>query len=67
MDSAVLSSNRKDCEMKPSHITTPRTLAECTFTTGYPSARQERRTAIIEIVLGVAVFAAIGVLLAWRG
>lgn len=53
--------------MKQSHTTTPRTLADCQFTTGYASARQERRTAIIEIVLGVAVFAAIGVLLAWRG
>jgi len=25
--------------MKPSHITTPRTLADCTFTYGYTSVR----------------------------
>lgn len=53
--------------MKPSHITTPRTLADCTFTTGYPSARRERLIAFGEAVAGIAVFAAIGVLLAWRG
>ena len=45
MDSAVLSSNRKDCEMKPSHTQTPRTLADCTFTQGYtniyPMAHRE--------------------------
>lgn len=67
MDSTVLFSNRKDCEMKPSHTTTPRTLADCTFTTGYPSIRQERRQRFIEAAAGIAVFAFIGVLLAWRG
>lgn len=53
--------------MKPSHTTTPRTLADCTFTTGYASAQQERRANIRDAVLCIAVFAAIGVLLAWRG
>jgi hypothetical protein len=53
--------------MKHSHITTPRTLADCTFTTGYASARRERFISIIEAAAGIAVFAFIGVLLAWRG
>ena len=53
--------------MKPSHTTTPRTLAECTFTTGYPSARSERLKAWGEAIACCAVFAAIGVMLAWRG
>lgn len=53
--------------MKPSHITTPRTLADCTFTTGYASAKAERRTAVLEAIAAIALFAFIGVLLAWRG
>lgn len=53
--------------MKNSHITTPRTLAECQFTTGYASARRERLIAWGETIAGIAVFAFIGVLLAWRG
>lgn len=53
--------------MKQSNITTPRTLADCTFTTGYPSARSERITGWIEAIACIAVFAGIGVLLAWRG
>ena len=53
--------------MKPSHYQTPRTLADCTFTTGYASARAERRTAFLEAIAAIAVFALIGVLLAWRG
>ena len=53
--------------MKPSHTTTPRTMAECTFTTGYPSIRQERRQRFLEAAACVAVFAFIGILLAWRG
>lgn len=51
--------------MKASHITTPRTLADCTFTTGYASIRQERRERTIEAVLAIVAFAAIGLLLAW--
>jgi hypothetical protein len=39
MDSAVLSSNRKDCEMKSSNITTPRTLADCSFEVGHYTYR----------------------------
>ena len=49
--------------MKPSHIQTPRTLADCTFTTGYSTARRERAIRWAEAIAGVAVFAAIGVLL----
>ena len=30
--------------MKPSHLTTPRTLAECQFTTGYTSADTRSRS-----------------------
>ena len=30
--------------MKPSHLTTPRTLAECQFTTGYQSADTRSRS-----------------------
>jgi hypothetical protein len=29
--------------MKPSHLTTPRTLADCTFTTGYNIAEPRSR------------------------
>ncbi len=53
--------------MKQSHYTTPRTLADCQFTTGYASAQQERRIAIVEAVAAITIFAFIGVLLAWRG
>lgn len=58
--------------MKPSHITTPRTLADCTFTYGYASVRPMayRTSRLASFAYGaacVAVFAAIGVMLAWRG
>jgi len=53
--------------MKPSHYQTPRTLADCTFTTGYTSAKAERNARVLEAVAAIAVFAFIGVLLAWRG
>lgn len=58
--------------MKPSHLTTPRTLADCTFTYGYtsvhPMAHRNSRWASIGYAAAcIAVFAAIGVLLAWRG
>lgn len=51
--------------MKPSHITTPRTLADCTFTQGYTSAASyphERSHRIADAVIAailVAVIAAI--------
>ena len=58
--------------MKPSHITTPRTLADCTFTYGYasvrPMAHRTRRWADMAYgAAAVILFAAIGVMLAWRG
>lgn len=51
------------------NVTTPRTLAECQFTTGYRSAALPRRFGWADIARGVVclgVFALIGVLLAWR-
>lgn len=62
MDSAVLSSNRKDCEMKPSHTQTPRTLNECQFTPGYQSLTN--REPMWERVAGYVLATAIGVGLA---
>lgn len=45
--------------MKSSHLTTPRTLAECQFTTGYERIELVRRTAgpaeIVMAVLAVVV------------
>ena len=49
------------------NITTPRTLAECQFTTGYRSAAMPRRFAWSDLVYGAVcfgAFAAVGVLLA---
>lgn len=58
--------------MKPSHFQTPRNLAECTFEVGYNTYPPvDRPVTLLETViyglLGIAVFALIGVLLAWRG
>lgn len=58
--------------MKPSHYNTPRTLADCTFVYGYASIkpmaeRRHRAKEIAIVVATVAMFAAIGVMLAWRG
>ncbi len=51
--------------MKPSHITTPRTLADCTFTYGYTSVRpMAHRVPKWEPVAGVALATVIGVGLA---
>ena len=50
--------------MKPSHLTTPRTLAECQFMTGYGSV-PVKRSSPIWIAAWFAAFAAIGVILAW--
>lgn len=52
------------------NITTPRTLAESSFTTGYQQAPSERRVTLVDLAYGVvcaASFVAIGVMLAWRG
>ena len=57
--------------MKPSHITTPRTLADCTFTYGYASVRpMAYRVLTRELVAGWLLATAIGVgfaalLVAW--
>jgi len=66
MDSAVLSSNRKDCEMKPSHITTPRTLADCSFEIGYYTDRpiSDRPTFLQFIAYGAIGLAMMGGLVA---
>lgn len=58
--------------MKPSHLTTPRTLSETSFVTGYVSVRPmayrtHRWIEALWVVGGIAIFAAIGVMLAWRG
>lgn len=50
--------------------TTPRTLAECQFMTGYRGVRIEPRRSLRDFLLGAAtfaIFAGIGVMLAWRG
>jgi hypothetical protein len=55
--------------MKHSHIQTPRTLAECTFDVGYPTARPEpynRLAAVAYGLLLVCCLAFIGIMLAWR-
>lgn len=51
--------------MKPSHITTPRNLADCTFTYGYTSARpMAYREPKWERVAGYALAFGIGIGLA---
>lgn len=52
------------------NLTTPRTIAECNFTTGYQQAPAERRITLADVLYGVVcagAFIAIGVMLAWRG
>lgn len=52
--------------MKPSHITTPRTLADCTFTYGYTTKRpMGYREAAWEKPAGYALAIAIGLGLAY--
>lgn len=49
---------------------TPRTLAECQFVTGYRGAYIEPRRPVRAFLAGAAtfaLFAGIGVLMAWRG
>jgi len=51
------------------NLTTPRTLAECSFPVGYAEART-RRDNVIDVACMVATLLAcalIGVMLAWRG
>lgn len=51
--------------MKPSHITTPRNLADCTFTYGYTTSRpMAYREANWEKLAGYALAFAIGIGLA---
>lgn len=51
--------------MKPSHITTPRNLADCTFTYGYTTARpMAYREAKWEKLAGYALAFVIGIGLA---
>lgn len=55
-------------EMKKSHMSTPRTLSQCSFDVGYctaASARAARRgRAFLELLLAVVVVTAIGLLAA---
>lgn len=56
--------------MKHSHLTTPRTTAECKFTTDYTRSGYKKPTRLGNFVYGavcLACFAGIGVILAWRG
>jgi hypothetical protein len=46
--------------VKQSHISTPRTLAECQWTTGYSSSRPPRGDTAASIALAISI----GVLLA---
>lgn len=49
--------------MKPSHLTTPRTMADCQFSTGYERIELVRRTAgraelvmaVLAVVVGIAM------------
>lgn len=52
--------------MKPSHLTTPRSLADCTFTTGYSSASVSRRERAADVALAAVLGVGIAFLLvAW--
>ena len=55
--------------MKPSHTQTPRTLADCQFDVGYPTARAQPYGRLATVAYGlllVCCLAFIGVMLAWR-
>ena len=41
--------------MKPSHLTTPRTLADCTFTHGYTSHGMSGRPTLGEFLVQAAI------------
>jgi hypothetical protein len=50
--------------MKPSHYTTPRTLADCQFTSGYPTRyRFERQAKRADVFMVVVCVAAAGLML----
>ena len=53
--------------MKPSHLTTPRTLADCQFSTGYARVELARRSAgRVEILIAVlAAAVCVAMLLGW--
>jgi hypothetical protein len=45
--------------MKPSHLTTPRTLAECTFTTGYSIAEPRRHSQVPGLIIVAFILGAL--------
>ncbi len=51
--------------MKPSHLTTPRTLNECNFTPGYVSCRSGHGAPLWERIADVGLAVAIGLALAY--
>ncbi len=46
--------------MKPSHISTPRNLADCTFSVGYPIDSPRAAESLRDIVLGYGLAVLIG-------
>lgn len=50
--------------MKPSHLQTPRTLAECTFTTGYTSHQWRERSGLLSYAVVVVLASLCGLYLA---
>ena len=53
--------------MKKSHITTPRTRAECEFQGVRYAPAKEQRTLWYHVVITLVAMAAIGAMLAYRG
>lgn len=56
--------------MKISHIKTPRNLSDCQFDVGYPLIPRQREYTLADVlyfILLIAIFAGLGVMLAWRG
>jgi hypothetical protein len=52
------------------NFTTPRTLADCQWRTGYVEAPADRRITLADVgytIVCIAAFAGIGFMLAWRG
>lgn len=52
--------------MKQSHLTTPRSLSECSFTPGYVCG-EPKRSRWWHVAITLGIFAGIGVMMAWRG
>ncbi len=51
---------RKEQPMKPSHLTTPRTLADCTFVVGYSIAEPRRNYRLApEIIILACILGAL--------